>query len=97
MLKVLEHIEAKLVDKVFFKAETTVNIPTNAVIPIAIIKIVSMVRNNCVRIEPRAIRIFSTVNLNIISNLTRKYNFCYKFTLERVLFSIKILYLHREN
>jgi hypothetical protein len=51
---------------------------------------VRMVRNNWVRIEPRAIRIFSIVNLNIISNLTRKYNFCYKFALERLLFSIKI-------
>jgi hypothetical protein len=46
MLKVFEPIEAKFVDNVFFKADTTVKIPTNAVIPIAIIKIVSMVRNN---------------------------------------------------
>ena len=72
---------AKLEDKVFFNAETTVRIPTNAVIPIAIIKIVRMVLNNCVLIEPSAIRIFSLVNLNIISNLSRKYDFCYKFTL----------------
>jgi molybdopterin biosynthesis enzyme len=66
MLKVLEPIEAKSDDKVFSKAETTVKIPTNAVIPMAIINTVSMVRNNWVLMEPKAIRTFSLNNLNIV-------------------------------
>ena len=52
-------MEAKFPEIVFSKAEITVKIPTNAQIPIAIIKTVKTVRNNCVLIEPSAIRIFS--------------------------------------
>lgn len=66
MLKVLDPIEAKSEDSVFSKAETTVRIPTKAVIPIAIINTVSMVRNNWVLMEPNAIRTFSRNSLNII-------------------------------
>ena len=66
MLKVLAPIEAKSEDSVFSKAETTVRIPTKAVIPMAIINTVRMVRNNWVLMEPVAIRTFSLNNLNIV-------------------------------
>ena len=89
MLKVLAPIEAKLVEMVFSKAVTTVRIPTKAVIPIAIIKTVRMVRNNCVLMEPNAIRIFSLNNFSIMNNLSRKYVFCYKFVFELALFILK--------
>ena len=67
MEKVLAPIEAKSEDKVFSKAETTVRIPTKAVIPMAIINTVRVVRNNWVLMEPKAIRTFSRNNLNIVS------------------------------
>ncbi|MNT01073.1 hypothetical protein D3C72_1355250 [compost metagenome] len=89
MLKVLAPIEAKSLEIVFSKAETTVKIPTKAVIPIAIIKTVRMVRSNCVLIEPKAIRIFSLNNFSIMTNLSRKYVFCYKFVFEVLLFILK--------
>jgi len=62
MLKVLAPIDAKLEETVFSKAETTVKILTNAVIPIAIITTVKIVRSNWVLIEPNAILIFSFTN-----------------------------------
>mgnify|MGYP000571679329 CR=1 FL=1 len=67
MLKVLAPIEAKSEEMVFSKAETTVNIPTKAVIPIAMIKTVSVVRNNWVLIEPTAIRTFSLNKFSIVA------------------------------
>ena len=79
-------MDAKLVDNVFFKAETTVNIPTKAVIPMAIINMVSMVRSNCVRMDPMAILIFSEINVNILKSLRRNYAFCNKFGNEVVIF-----------
>ena len=66
MLNVLAPIEAKSEDNVFSKAETTVRIPTKAVIPMAIINTVRMVRNNWVLMEPVAIRTFSRNSLNIV-------------------------------
>ena len=67
MLKVLAPIDAKSEEIVFSKAETTVRILTKAVIPIAIINTVRTVLNNCVLMEPNAIRIFSLNNFNIIA------------------------------
>jgi hypothetical protein len=67
MLKVLAPIDAKSDEMVFSNAETTVKIPTKAVIPMAIISTVRMVRNNWVLIEPKAIRTFSRNNLNIVA------------------------------
>ena len=66
ILKVFAPIDAKSEEMVFSSAETTVRILTKAVIPIAIIITVRTVRNNCVLIEPNAIRIFSLNNFNII-------------------------------
>jgi hypothetical protein len=51
---VFDPIDAKSEDMVF-SAETTVRIPTKAVIPIAIINTVSEVRNIWVLMEPAAI------------------------------------------
>jgi hypothetical protein len=78
---VLEPIEAKLEFKVFSRAETIVKIATKAVIPIAIIMMVSTVRKICVRIEPKAILIFSLNTLVIIST---------SFLLFLVIFDCKI-------
>lgn len=66
MLKVLAPIEAKSDEMVFSKAETTVRMPTRAVIPMAIMSTVRMVRSNCVFTEPIAIRTFSLNNCSII-------------------------------
>jgi hypothetical protein len=55
MLNVLEPMETKLLDIVFSSAATTVKIHTKAVIPMAMIKTVRIVRNNCVLMDPRAI------------------------------------------
>ena len=74
MLKVLEPIEAKSEESVFSKAATTVKMQTNAVIPIAIINTVRMVRKSCVLMEPSAIRTFSLNNFNIM-------RVCHEFTI----------------
>ena len=66
MVNVLEPIEAKSLEIVFSKAETTVRIATKAIIPMAIMSTVNMVRSNCVRIEPSAILTFSLNNPNIV-------------------------------
>jgi hypothetical protein len=51
---------------VFSKADTTVKTPTKAVIPMAMINTVRVVRNICVLIEPTAIRTFSLNKFSII-------------------------------
>ena len=66
-LNVFAPIDAKSEDIVFSSAETTVRMLTKAVMPIAIISTVRTVLNNCVRMEPSAIRIFSLNNFNIIA------------------------------
>ena len=59
-------MEANFEFNVLSMAATTVRIPTKAVIPIAIITIVRIVRSNCARIEPKAIFIFSLKTAFII-------------------------------
>ena len=66
MEKVLAPIEAKLLVNFFSKAAITVKITTKAMIPMAIINTVRVVRNNWVLMEPKAIRTFSRNNLNIV-------------------------------
>ena len=66
-LNVLAPIDAKSDEIVFSSAETTVRMLTRAVIPIAIINTVRTVLNNCVLMEPKAIRIFSLNNFTIIA------------------------------
>ena len=74
MLKVLAPIEAKFPDKVFSKAATSVKIPTKAVIPMAIMSTVKMVRSICVLMEPKAIRTFSLRSFKFIL-VRHKFNF----------------------
>ena len=74
MLNVLEPIEAKSVDKVFSNAATTVKMHTSAVIPIAIINTVKMVRRSCVLIELSAILTFSLKSFSMIG-------VCHEFTI----------------
>jgi hypothetical protein len=59
MAKVFAPIMEKLLLIACFMASMEVRIPTNAVIPMAIIIIVSMVRNNCPRMEDKAIPRFT--------------------------------------
>jgi hypothetical protein len=62
----LEPIEAKSLLIVFSKALTALKIPTKAVIPMAIIKTVSVVLRIWLLIESKAILIFSFNSGNII-------------------------------
>ena len=86
MLKVLEPIEAKSVDKVFSNAATTVKMQTNAVIPMAIISTVKMVRSSCVRMELKAILTFSLNSCSMMRVCHEFTIFVTSFFLSRIIY-----------
>ena len=54
MVKVLEPMAENLLVMAFWMEETAVRVPTKAVMPMVIIRMVSMVRNKLDRMEERA-------------------------------------------
>jgi hypothetical protein len=86
MLKVFEPIEAKSVESVFSKAATTVKIQTKAVIPMAMMSTVRIVRKSCVLIEPKAIRMFSLNNFSMMAVCHEITIFVTSLFLKRIIY-----------